>query len=167
MEDVPDYPSPYGLAGWTTDDKALLIYDRCDIWRFDPSTVKVPVNLTVNGKKERLSYRRVKLDMEEKSVDINKDQLLTSFNESTKGSGYYNTRFTAPAVPGELLAGNFMLQTPLKAKKADVVLYTTETFGQYPDLQLADLGFREKWDLNVFEMSGLNYSFVRIKNKYC
>ena len=162
--DVPDYPSPYGLAGWTTDDKALLIYDRYDIWRFDPSAVKAPVNLTVNGKKEKLTYRRVKLDTEEKSVDSNKDQFLTSFNESTKGSGFYNTRFTAPAVPGELLAGNFMLQTPLKAKKADVVVYTTETFGQYPDLQLADLGFKKSVQLThgADQQAGFNWGTAEL-----
>ena len=50
--DVPDYPSPYGIAGWTDDDQSILIKDRYDIWKFDPIAASSPVNLTVNGRKE-------------------------------------------------------------------------------------------------------------------
>ncbi|WP_449436296.1 hypothetical protein [Pedobacter steynii] len=34
--DVPDQPDAYGLAAWTEDDKAVLLYDRYDIWEFSP-----------------------------------------------------------------------------------------------------------------------------------
>ena len=34
--DVPNYPSPHGMAGWAKGDAALLINDRYDIWSFDP-----------------------------------------------------------------------------------------------------------------------------------
>jgi hypothetical protein len=44
--DVPDYPSAYGSAGWTKNDEALMIYDRYDIWLLDPQKKKAPVNLT-------------------------------------------------------------------------------------------------------------------------
>ena len=50
--DVPDYPSPYGIAGWTDDDRTILIRDRYDIWEFSPTASSSPVNLTVNGRKE-------------------------------------------------------------------------------------------------------------------
>ena len=30
--DLPIAPSSYGLAGWTKDDKQVLLYDRYDIW---------------------------------------------------------------------------------------------------------------------------------------
>ena len=35
--DTPDTPNSYGLAGWTTDDRYLLVYDRYDLWRLDPA----------------------------------------------------------------------------------------------------------------------------------
>jgi len=38
LNDVPGYASPYGVAGWLAGDKAVFIYDRYDIWRFDPAT---------------------------------------------------------------------------------------------------------------------------------
>ena len=34
--DQPDVPNPYGIAGWTTEDASVLIYDRYDIWQFHP-----------------------------------------------------------------------------------------------------------------------------------
>lgn len=141
--DVPDYPSPHGLAGWTADDRNLLIYDRYDIWKFDPTAQTSPVNLTVNGRKEQISYRIVRLDKEKRFIDPAESQLLLAFNEKTKGTGYYNARLSAPAVPKTLLAGNFLLKTPIKAKDSNAVIYTSETFEQYPDVQLSDLSFKK------------------------
>lgn len=141
--DVPDYPAAHGLAGWTTDDKHLLIYDRYDIWQFAPDAASPAVNLTVGGRKSALSYRLVRLDKEARSVDIKQPQLLFAFNETTKGSGYYSTRLSAPATPTTLLAGNFMLGVPLKAKNADALVYTSETYETYPDLLYSTLSFNQ------------------------
>lgn len=145
--DVPDYPSPHGLAGWTSGDRSLLLYDRYDVWRFDPEAQKAPVNLTLNGRKERLSYRLLQLDPEARSVDTARPQLLLAFDERTKGSGYYSAQLSAPAAPESLLAGRFMLNKPLKARRADAVLYTSQTFEQYPDLRLSDLRFQRSLQL--------------------
>ncbi len=40
LNDSPKYPGSYGIAGWTENDEALLIYDRYDIWKFDPTSGK-------------------------------------------------------------------------------------------------------------------------------
>lgn len=140
--DVPDYPSPHGTAGWTTGDKYLLLYDRYDIWKFDPQGAAQPVNLTLDGRKDKRSYVLLRLDKEERFIDLEQPQYLQTFNEVTKGSGYYRTHFSAPASPNPLLEGDFKLQAPLKAKNADAVLYTSQTYTQYPDVRLSDLSFR-------------------------
>ena len=59
--------------------------------------MKEPVNLTMNGRKNRISYRLVKLDKEERVIDLNKPQLLKGFNEVTKGNGYYKARLSTAA----------------------------------------------------------------------
>lgn len=162
--DVPDYPSPHGLAGWTEDDQNILLYDRYDIWKFDPTAQLAPVNLTMNGRKEQLSYRLVRLDKEQRFIDTKEAQLLLAFNEKTKGSGYYKASLSAPAVPKTLLAGNFMLKTPVKAKDANAVIYTSETFEQYPDVRLSDLSFKKSIQLThgIDQQSRLNWGTAEL-----
>lgn len=145
--DVPDYPRAYGAAGWTADDKSLLIYDRYDIWQFDPRGTTPPVNLTVNGRKEQIRYRFITLDSEKKHIETGKAQMLSGFNETTKGYGYYQSRLNKPATPKALLAGNFMLRTPIKAKQSDAIIYTRETFEEYPEIYLSDLSFKRSKQL--------------------
>lgn len=145
--DVPDYPDPYGIAGWTEDDGRLLVYDKYDIWQFDPQGEEKPKNLTVNGREQNRSYRLLHLDREQRFVDTDEPQLLSMFDYTTKGSGYYASKLSSPAVPKELLAGNFMLKTPVKAKDADAVIYTAETFERFPDILLSDLRFKKSVQL--------------------
>ena len=145
--DVPDYPYAHGAAGWTANDQNLLIYDRYDIWKFDPTAATPPINLTVNGRKEKLSYRLEQLDKEARFIDLGKPQLLKGFNETTKGYGFYNARLSAPAAPKTLLAGNYMLRSINKAKNTDDVIYTMETFQQYPDIHYSTLAFKKSVQL--------------------
>ena len=145
--DVPNHPYAHGAAGWTANDQNLLIYDRYDIWKFDPTAATPPINLTVNGRKEKLSYRLEQLDKEARFIDLGKPQLLKGFNEATKGYGFYNARLSAPAAPKTLLAGNYMLRSINKAKNTDDVIYTMETFQQYPDIHYSTLAFKKSVQL--------------------
>ena len=145
--DVPNHPYAHGAAGWTANDQNLLIYDRYDIWKFDPTAATAPINLTVNGRKEKLSYRLEQLDKEARFIDLGKPQLLKGFNETTKGYGFYNARLSAPAAPKTLLAGNYMLRSINKAKNTDDVIYTMETFQQYPDIHYSTLAFKKSVQL--------------------
>lgn len=145
--DVPNHPYAHGAAGWTANDQNLLIYDRYDIWKFDPTAATSPINLTVNGRKEKLSYRLEQLDKEARFIDLGKPQLLKGFYETTKGYGFYNARLSAPAAPKTLLAGNYMLRSINKAKNTDDVIYTMETFQQYPDIHYSTLAFKKSVQL--------------------
>lgn len=165
--DVPDYPAAYGSAGWTTDDEYLLISDRYDIWKFSPTGNGGPINLTVNGKEKQLAYQLLKLDKEQVSIDLKTPQLLMAFNETTKGYGYYSSRTMAssqPKAPQTLLSGNFMLKAPLKAKDSDALVYTQETFEQYPDLLLSDLSFKKTVRLTHKgeQQKGLNWGTAEL-----
>ena len=141
--DVPDFPRPYGAAGWTEHDRYLLLYDRYDIWRFDPEGREKPVNLTADGRTRKKTYRWLRLDNEQKWIDTGKPQLLSVFDCAGKGSGYASARLAKASAPEILLEGDFRLSAPLKARQAETVLYTAETFERYPDLLLSDLRFRK------------------------
>ena len=112
--DVPNYPSPHGMAGWTKDDAALLIYDRYDIWSFDPEGKKAPVKLTKNGRENKVTYRRIVLDREQMDIDLKEPMLMTGFNEVDKSTGVYRARLSSPAAPALLAGGKFNYDNVMK-----------------------------------------------------
>lgn len=145
--DMPDLPTPYGTAGWTENDEYMLIYDRYDIWRFDPRGEQEPVNLTVNGRSNGITYRYIRLDREERFIDVGRRHLLSGFDNKTKSSGIYEAGLSAAAAPKALVTGSFRTGMPLKAKKSDAVLYTKESFTQFPELLLTDMKFKKSQKL--------------------
>ena len=142
--DVPDYPRSYGIAGWTANDEALFIYDKYDIWKFSPTGDTAPVNMTKNGRSLKLTYRLIQLEdaSSDRSIDLKKNQLLSAFNEKTKGYAVYQTKFNKPLEPKLLMGGDYMLSNPAKAKDANVVMFTKETYEYFPDIYVSDLSFK-------------------------
>lgn len=153
LNDVPNFPDSYGFAGWTKNDKSLLIYDRFDIWKVDPENLNSPVNITQNGRQKNISYRLIKFDEEqgrgrfnradEKAVDMNKPLFLTGHNEITRADGYYEIEPGKSKNPKELFSGNFNLNTPKKAKDTELFVFTKEDFQTYPNLLVTDLSFKK------------------------
>ena len=143
LNDVPDYPSAYGAAGWTADDKELLIYDQYDIWRFDPKGAAAPVCLTKDGRNAKRSYHVVQLDKEARTIDLAKPQLLVALDETTKGYAYYEARLDGKSAPKKLIGGDYMLRTIVKAKNTNDVIYTLENYAQYPDLHHSTTAFKQ------------------------
>lgn len=142
LDDTPGYPGSYPAAGWLKDDLALLIHDRYDLWSLDPDNKRSPVNITLNGRTSRISYRLIDLDYENEYIDPASRHYLSGFNEPTKGSGYYSADLRKKSPPVLLTGGDFRLGTPVKAKEGDMLLYTQETFEMFPDFLISDLTFK-------------------------
>ncbi|MDP1842792.1 MAG: hypothetical protein Q8K64_05175, partial [Sediminibacterium sp.] len=86
--DVPDDPNAYGVMGWTENDEAVLVYDMYDIWKVDPTGVAPSVCLTGGlGRKQKLTFRNIVLDREERFIKNGQHLLLSVFNNINKGSG--------------------------------------------------------------------------------
>ncbi|RYD90520.1 MAG: S9 family peptidase, partial [Sphingobacteriales bacterium] len=103
--DTPDLPGSYGAAGWSRDDRYVLIYDRFDLWRIDPTGQEKPVNLTAGyGRKNRIRLRRANLNPDEKVVPLTGDLWLTGFWESNKATGILRKPMEKPAVEPVVLA---------------------------------------------------------------
>jgi len=139
LHDSPSPPEPYGAAGWTENDNALLLYDRYDVWKFDPNT-GLSERLT-NGRESTTRFRYVSLDKEVKFIDTNKKWLFTTFSETDKSGGY------AEFNPGDnrlktLLKGPYRFTNPIKAELDDALIYTRESFKEFPDIRYSDLSFK-------------------------
>lgn len=154
--DSPDYPSQYGIAGWTSSDQHLLIYDRYDIWSFDPQGIQEPVNITRIGRSEKIVFRYIKLDAEEKSIDPNKELLLSAFNETTKASGYYKLSLLSGTLT-KLTMDNYRFSGTVKAKNSNQLLFNRESFREFPDVWTADMNFSSMKKLSDANPQMKNY----------
>jgi dipeptidyl aminopeptidase/acylaminoacyl peptidase len=137
-DDHPDFPSAYGTAGWTANDDRMLIYDRYDIWSFDPEGKQPGVNVTKVGRTQKIVFRYVKLDPEERFIDPAKDMLLSAFDETSKASGYYKLSLIDGKLT-KLMMGDYRVARTVKAKNADQLLFTRESFREFPDVWTADV----------------------------
>jgi dipeptidyl aminopeptidase/acylaminoacyl peptidase len=141
LHDYPDDPYSYGSAGWTEGDKTFLIYDRYDIWSFNPDT-GASEKLT-NGRNAKLRYRYLKLNNEERSISNSDNWLLSTFNEETKYDGFY-TYNPKRKVGKQLIEGPYAYGRPLLAQedKKKRLLFTRESFTEFPNLWSSDLSFK-------------------------
>ncbi|MEN8117160.1 MAG: prolyl oligopeptidase family serine peptidase [Bacteroidota bacterium] len=142
LNDIPNPPNSYRHAGWLKDDEALLIYDRFDIWKVDPENSYEPVNLTENGRKQKISYRLVRFNPKrDEGIDLSEEVIVKGHNEVTRVDRYYAFNLKKPKEPKEIFIENYRLNTPKKAKDEDVVIFTKEDFQTYPNLIATDLSF--------------------------
>jgi dienelactone hydrolase len=133
INDQPDFPYPYGIAGWSTDDDFVYLYDRYDIWQFDPMGNINPVNL-FKGRDGRRVHRYVKTDPEASAIEEVEPMLIHFTDEETKAEGYmwFNIH---TGVKDILQEGDFSLsRRPIKARNADRWLFTREDYQTFPDL---------------------------------
>ena len=125
--DTPGTPRAYGIAGWSKDGKSVLLYDRFDIWELSPDGAHAANYTGGMGRKNNLELRYTKLDPEEKSIDTAKPLLLRAENVITRETGFYSGST-------QLTMGKVDYGAPIKAKNADVVVLSAQTFDSYPDL---------------------------------
>jgi dipeptidyl aminopeptidase/acylaminoacyl peptidase len=141
--DEPTTPGSYGVAGWTKDDKDVLIYDRYDIWQVSPDGSSTK-NLTDGvGRKEQTTLRYVRLDPRERFIDPDKPMLLSAVSRETRDSGFYRDKVNSSALPQKLLMAAKDFNNPAKAKDADVLILTASRFDQFPDVWVTNSSFRE------------------------
>ncbi|HVG19288.1 MAG TPA: prolyl oligopeptidase family serine peptidase, partial [Blastocatellia bacterium] len=140
--DSPSIPPAYGSAGWTADERHVLVYDRYDIWQVAPDGGGAK-NLTEGvGRREKIQFRYVKLDPQEKAVDPSRPMLLRAENEWTRDTGFYRDKVNG-GPPERLTMEAKFFTPPSKAKDADVYLLSASTFDEFPDLLIAGPDFRQ------------------------
>jgi dipeptidyl aminopeptidase/acylaminoacyl peptidase len=137
--DAPDFPSAYGLMTWTENDEKVLFYDRFDIWEVDPKGPTSRKRLT-NGRSQKLQYRYVRLDPEERFIKKNQVLTLRGFNQADKSEGIYALTYGKNQVK-KLRSGNVSVGRIYKARDAKKVIFSEESFTQFPDLMTSDLSF--------------------------
>ncbi len=135
--DTPVSAPPYGPAGWTAGDRSILLYDRYDIWEITPDAATAPRCVTQGiGRRDKVEFRYVGLDPEEKAIPEKTPLLLAASDDTTKASGAWRVTLAGGAAPTKVLMRDKMIGGFRKAKDADVYVFTQQSFEEFPDLWL-------------------------------
>jgi dipeptidyl aminopeptidase/acylaminoacyl peptidase len=132
---------PCPPVGWSKDESAVLLSDNWDVWKF-PAHGGPGVNLTRTGKKEGVRYRpRIRLDPEEKGIDLSVAQYFSAYGEWTKKAGFARVEPNGAGLT-TLCWDDAVFSSLTKARDADVFVYTRQTYRDYPDYYLTDPTFK-------------------------
>jgi dipeptidyl aminopeptidase/acylaminoacyl peptidase len=168
MED--DHPvaerRAYGLAGFTTGEKAAIVYDRFDLWQVNVDGTN-PVRLT-RGREDSTVYRCASeggafggrgggrgrggagvaggsppcsLEGEGRTIDTGKPLMLTATGDYDKKSGYSTVTVGQPAQ--RLLWLDKQVSGLRKADNAAVFLVQEQTYEESPDYFVAGPGLAD------------------------
>jgi dipeptidyl aminopeptidase/acylaminoacyl peptidase len=165
LNDRPMHPRNTGMAGWTSDDEYLLLYDRYDIWKIHPEYKEPPTRMTKGREAaDPTIFRYVKLDKEERNIDLKKEALFHSFKEKSKQEGYLSFNFSDQKMK-RLVGGDYAFtRRPQKAKNVNVLLFTKESFQLFPDLRLVkDYKFNQEKKVSTANPQQSEYKWGTIE----
>jgi len=158
--DIPTDERPWGIAGWTKDGKSLVVYHKYDVWmlKLDGSQAD---NLTMGrGDEQEIRFRYVRLDPDERFLDVSQPFLLSAYGEWTKKAGFFHLKHNGTLE--ELVYDDVMFgRRILKAKNADKILYTRETFVDFPDYYVSDSRFQNPVKLTDANPQQKEYAWGR------
>ncbi len=139
-----DYPSdvpPYGIAGWAEKDKAVLIYDKYDIWQFFTGSGK-SLNITgQEGREKKIEFRINRLDPEQEFFKPGQELLLSAYSHEDKYTHFYSAVLGRTGIK-QLVEGPKKFSFQKKAKQSDRIIYTRQSFEEFPDIWISDGNFK-------------------------
>ncbi len=159
--DVPDDPRPYGIMGWEAGDQYVLIYDRYDIWKVALAGNAAPENLTKDGRRNKITYRYIQTDPEEKYIQVEQQLLLSRFNNQNKKNGL--TILENERLNNRFFTARLFEEQPcyfdqvIKAKAAAMYAYTRENYTQSPDVYVYREGSEQKYSAINAQQANYNW----------
>lgn len=145
-----DYPADvpgYGTGGWLELSSAVLIYDKYDIWLF-PTNGDTPTCLTEGvGRRDKYQFRIRTLDKEKQFLTRDETVYLSAYNDQAKNTAVFTMKAGRTGVQ-EYLETNKKFTLLAKAKNADQLLFTRQSYTEFPDLWVSDLKFKKPFRIS-------------------
>lgn len=147
--DHPGAKPSYGVAGYTSDGKSVIVNHRYDLWLV-PLDGSAPRDLTNGlGAKNEIRFRLLRVEPPDPAqprpaaarqlFDLARPQILSAYGEWTKKSGWFEL---ANGKLKELVYEDASYGNPVRALKAEAYLFTRQTFVEFPDLRVSGPGFK-------------------------
>lgn len=137
-------PAPsYGFVGWVNNDEGILVYDKWDLWFFSATHGYGYICYTAaEGKIENIRFRVVKTDKDKDFYTVRDTLLIHSFNYKDKSQGFNLIEMSIMGAERKI-HGEKRFNFIAKAKNSNRILYTRESFDEFPDLLMTDFSFAE------------------------
>jgi dipeptidyl aminopeptidase/acylaminoacyl peptidase len=94
------------------------------------------------GERDKVRFRVIRLDesSDDEGIDTSRPMLLSAYGERTRKSGYWTV--TPGQAPRALIWEDRMIGGVRKAENADRVIFTAQTFEEFPDFYVANATFQ-------------------------
>lgn len=146
-----DYPGaidpPNGMAGWLTNDSAVLLNSEYDIWKITPGGSNI-TQLT-KGKQDEIIYRYVDLTgdggrfrrFSPNNKGINPDQpfYLSIYGKTSKKTGF--ALLETDGTLSQLLFKEARVNRLMRADSATVFAFVEQDYNNSPDIFITQPGF--------------------------
>lgn len=153
IHDSPSMASSYGNGGWIENDKGIFIYDRYDVWKFDPKGERAPENFTEGkGFAEKITFRIVNLDRDLRDFRTFREEepivekslfLFTAFDNKNKENGYYSKDLTSrkPIIKRWNMEP-FIFSSTSRSKSGKELVFVKSNFTNSPDVWVSKDNFK-------------------------
>lgn len=160
--DVPDDPNPYGIAKWMEGDKYVLINDHYDVWKVATEGAEKSIPLTF-GRFNKIEYRYASVDADEKFIKNDALLLFRIFDEKDKSAGLAQLNLKNKISPTTIFKEPVSLGAGfngiLKAKDANLLVFTKETFETSPNMYVRKLNGADEVKLSNTNSQQANYNW--------
>lgn len=166
--DSPSEPRPYGIAGWADDEKRVLIYDKFDIWSFDPSGGDVKLITNGAGRSQGLTFRYRNFDNSKEDlpystkaeiIPLKNPLLLAAFNHINKENGWYSTNARNVRDPKKILMGPYTYRQEQTVNGSNTLIFTKENYQSSPNLYVTTDNFKSEIQLSNINLQQQQYNW--------
>ncbi|HYV98939.1 MAG TPA: prolyl oligopeptidase family serine peptidase [Gemmatimonadaceae bacterium] len=148
----------WGVGGWTRDGKAVLLYDKYDVWSV-PFDGGKATNVTQGvGRQQQIQFRVTRFGggggggrggrggrggggaaADSDGVDMTQPITMSAYGTMTKKYGFW--KVTPGQAPQQIIWVDKNVGGIIKAENADRMLFTEQDFNEFPDYWVTNTAF--------------------------
>ncbi|QIH33365.1 prolyl oligopeptidase family serine peptidase [Sphingobacterium sp. DR205] len=161
--DMPTPAQGYGMAAWSPDYKGIYVNSRYDIWYFTLDGGNKSILTNGYGAASQTTLRYLPLRREEDrdqplTLDYKKGGFLTSFDNKTKESGFYQFKGQHND-PKSLFVEPKAFKNINASADQQTVLYTKEDYVSSPNIYINSIKFKDELQLSDINKQQANYNW--------